>query len=63
MARYHYLLGQVFENIRDKNKARKHYQEALNIARKQRFDDEILTIGNQKNIDLIQERLGKSRIF
>lgn len=58
-ARYHYLLGQVFENRHNKAKAKQHYQAALNIASKQRFNDETLTTGNQKNIYLIQEHLEK----
>ena len=59
VARYHYLLGQAFENINDRNKARQQYQEALNIASKQQFNDESLITGNQENIDIIQEHLSK----
>ena len=59
IARYHYLLGQVFENMRDIDKAKQHYQMALDIANKQHFDNKALITGNQKNIVIIQEHLEK----
>lgn len=56
-ARYHFLLGQIYENLRDKNNAKQHYQEALDIANKQHFNSEILIAGHRKNIAIIQDRL------
>jgi tetratricopeptide (TPR) repeat protein len=57
VAHYHYLLGLVYNNIGDNNKARQHYQKALDIASKQQFGDKTLSIGNQKNIEIIQKHL------
>jgi DNA-binding CsgD family transcriptional regulator len=59
VARYHYLLGQIFENFFDKEKAKWHYQEALRIVNNQHFHDKILMMDNQKNIEIIQKRLNK----
>ena len=58
-ARYHYLLGQAFENTRNKTQARYHYRQALDIAKKQHFDYEILRIKHQENIKTIKYRLEK----
>lgn len=55
--RYHYLLGQVFENIQAKDKARLHYKEALRIFSKQHFDSKMLALKHQQNIRIIDDRL------
>ena len=59
VARYNYLLGQTYENILDKSKAKLYYQEALRIANNQHFHNKELIIGNQKNIELITKHLKK----
>jgi tetratricopeptide (TPR) repeat protein len=56
-ARYNYLLGQSFENIKNENKAIEHYINALSIARKQTFNSEILIKEHHKNIQIIQRSL------
>jgi len=56
-ARYNYLLGQSFENIKNKDKAIEHYINALSIARKQTFNNEVLIKGHHKNIQIIQRSL------
>jgi len=56
---YHYLLGQIFENTKDKYKAKQHYEEALKIANNQHYNSEIFTKGNLENIKIIQKRLDK----
>ena len=53
-AYYNYLAGRIYENNHDKINARKYYQEAINIAKKQHFNDKELITGNQNNIDIIQ---------
>jgi tetratricopeptide (TPR) repeat protein len=62
IARYHYLLGLVLENIGDIINAKQHYNEALNIHSRQQFKDKILIKGNQRNIELIQKCLEKLRL-
>ena len=57
VARYCYLLGQVFENINDKKQAKEYYKQALHIANNQQFNEDIFIMGNKKNITMIQSKL------
>lgn len=59
VARYYYLIGQVFANIDNKMMARKFYQKALTIANDQKFKDRFLIEKNQKNIQIIRDCLRK----
>jgi tetratricopeptide (TPR) repeat protein len=57
VARYYYLLGQVYENAGNNAQAKQNYQNALDIAKMQKFTDEVLIKGNQNNIEIIQKHL------
>ena len=56
-SRYYNLLGQVFDNVGKKDKAKEYYQKSLDVSNKQSFSDETLMAINKKNIEIIKKSL------
>lgn len=56
-SRYHYLLGTLFQNSLQKEKAYYHFNTALNIILNHNIMDRSLKKQNSPNISLIKERL------
>lgn len=57
VARHRFILGQIAQNMDNKNQAKQQYKLALNIMNKQQYKDKILIESNQQNIALINKFL------
>ncbi len=56
-SKYHYLLGSLFKNSQEKQKAHYHFNTALNIILNQSAADQSLKTQYDPNIALIKEKL------